>query len=523
MQRTHPLLRTYRRLVAAVVAAFGVAVSAVAQPNIVFIISDDAGWADFGFNDQGNGEIPTPALDSIADRGRWFRAAYTAPVCSPSRARIFLGQHNQRTGYDNNNPGSLVSSDAVVEGLTLADTTMFERLSDAGYHVGYFGKWHLGTERDTVAGNTLVTPGNLPPRHGIDYFWGITSGSRQYFFGNESSYTKVVREMTLDSQTNLVVDSDIESTYPAGAYFTDVMADEVAGYIGQRATIGQPFFAVASFTAPHGPLQATQQYFNRVDNLGLGLTGNRRTYAAMMIALDDGVQTILDSLEDPNGDGDTADSILSNTVVCFINDNGGETANSARNFPLRGKKSDTFDGGIRVAMTIAGPGIPSTGDSFDFPVDSVDLTPTFLAIAGQPLGPSDFTDGVDLVPFLDGSVAGPPRDTVFVRGNNPIVAGVRQGDFKLTIENIGGPFLYNIVGNPAENNVLNDTFPNVVEDMTDIINAFEVEYTKPRWGAADVNANVDGFVYRTGLGSGDWGDANAWRGEGGTPATATLF
>ncbi|MEO0631202.1 MAG: hypothetical protein AAFY46_10835, partial [Planctomycetota bacterium] len=231
----------------------------------------------------------------------------------------------------------------------------------------------------------------------------------------------------------------------------------------------------------------------------------------------------MDSLEDPNGDGDEADSILSNTVVCFINDNGGETANSARNFPLRGKKSDTFDGGIRVAMTIAGPGIPSTGDSFDFPVDSVDLTPTFLAIAGQPLGPSDFTDGVDLVPFLDGSVAGPPRDTVFVRGNNPIVAGVRQGDFKLTIENIGGPFLYDIVGNPAENNVLNDTFPNVVEDMTDIINAFEVEYTKPRWGAADVNANVDGFVYRTGLGSGDWGDANAWRGEGGTPATATLF
>lgn len=515
--------RAYRSLIAAAFAVVFVS-QPCAQPNIVFIISDDAGWADFGFNDQGNGQIPTPAFDSIADRGRWFRAAYTAPVCSPSRARIFLGQHNQRTGYDNNAPDSLVSSDAVVEGITLGDTTMFERLNDAGYHVGYFGKWHLGTERDTVSGNTLVTPGNLPPRHGIDYFWGITSGSRQYFFGNESSYSKVVREMTLDPVTDLITDIDLEGAYPAGAYITDVMADEVADYIGLRAPTGQPFFAVASFTAPHGPLQATQEYFDRADALGLGLTGNRRTYAAMMIALDDGVQTILDALDDPNGDGDTSDSITSNTIVCFINDNGGETANSARNFPLRGKKSDTFDGGIRVMMTMAGPGIPTTGASFDFPVDSVDLTPTFLAAAGQPLGPSDFTDGVNLLPYLDGTLSGPPRSSVFVRGNNPIVAGVREGDFKLTIENIGGPFLFDIVGNPAENNVLNTAFPDVVAELTDTITAFEAEYQKPRWGPSDVNAGTDGFVYRAGaVGSGGWTDANAWQGEGGTPATATLF
>ena len=514
-----------RLTVAALLSAGTIALSpeVEAQPNVVLIISDDAGWADFGFNDQGNGEIPTPALDSIASRGRWFRAAYTAPVCSPSRARIFLGQHQQRTGYDHNGPDSQDSSDGVVEGLRLSDTTLFERMGDAGYHVGFFGKWHLGTERDTVQGQTVVAEGNLPPRHGIDYFLGLTSGSRTYFTGATNSYQQVLREMTLDPVSNLITDTSVEGSYPANSYVTDVLAEEVGDYITDRSGEPEPFFAIASFTAPHGPLQATAEYFTRVDNLGLGLSGNRRTYAAMMIALDDGVQTILDRLDDPDADGDNSDSILDNTLVCFINDNGGETANSARNFPLRGKKSDTFDGGIRVMMAMAGPGIPQTGASYDFPVDSVDLTPTFLAAAGQPLGPGAFTDGVNLLPYLDGTLSGAPRDAMFVRGNNPITAGARVGDFKLTIENIGGPFLYDIVGNPGESAVLNSAFPLVVEEMTDVMNGFEAEYMKPRWGPTDVNG-FDGFVYRaSAVGSSSWAAAGAWQAEGGSPGTATMY
>ena len=98
--------RCFSRVAASALSIVSLGGAAAAQPNIVLIISDDAGWADFGFNDEGNGQIPTPALDSIANRGRWFRSAYTAPVCSPSRARMFLGQHNQRTGYDHNGPDS---------------------------------------------------------------------------------------------------------------------------------------------------------------------------------------------------------------------------------------------------------------------------------------------------------------------------------------------------------------------------------------------------------------------------------
>jgi hypothetical protein len=244
----------------------------------------------------------------------------------------------------------------------------------------------------------------------------------------------------------------------------------------------------------------------------------------MMVAMDMGIQRVLDRLDDPNQDGDTADSITDNTIVCFINDNGGETANSARNFPLRGKKSDTFDGGIRVMMTMAGPGIPATGASYDFPVDSADLMPTFLAAAGAPLGPDDFTDGVNLIPYLDGSLTGPPHEDIYVRGNNPIVAGLRRSDeWKLTIENIGGPFLYDIESNPGENNVRNNDFPGLVDELTDRMTAYEVEYTKPRWGPTDFNT-FDGFIWRaSAVGSAGWGASNAWAAEGGSPSAATMF
>jgi hypothetical protein len=375
-----------------------------------------------------------------------------------------------------------------------------------------------------VSGNTLVTPGNLPPRHGIDYFLGLTSGSRTYFTGQTSSYQQVLREQTLDPVTGIVNDVNREGSYPANTYVTDLLAGEAADYITQRAGGADPFFVTLSFTAPHGPLQATQQYFDYVDANIPGLSGDRRTYAAMMVAMDMGVQVVLDRLEDPDQDGDTSDSITGDTLICFINDNGGETANSARNFPLRGKKSDTFDGGIRVMMTMAGPGIPATGSSYDDPVDSADLVPTFAAAAGVPLGPGDFTDGVNLLPYLDGTIADPPHREIYVRGNNPLVAGLRREDeWKLTIENIGGPFLYDIIANIGESNVLNGAFPELVDELTDLMHGYEAEYTKPRWGPTDFNP-FDGFVYRAGVvGSAGWGTDGAWSGEGGSPSTATLY
>lgn len=513
-----------RRLLLAVVAlVFFPAPGFAGQPNIVLIISDDAGWADFGFNDQGNGEIPTPAIDSIAGRGVWFRSAYTAPVCSMSRARMFLGMHPQRTGYESNMVESEDASDAVVEGLRLGDTTLFERMRDAGYHVGYFGKWHLGTERDVVSGGELVTPGNLPPRHGIDEFLGLTLGSRQYFTGWNSEYSKRLREMTLDAGTDLVVDVDREGAYPVGSYVTDVLAAEAAGYISERSAEPGPFFAVLSFTAPHLPLQTTPGYLAMIDKASPWLTGDRRTYGAMMIAMDAGVRTVLDRLADPNGDGDTSDSIVEDTLVCFINDNGGQMLAGAVNEPLRGGKGEPYEGGIRVPMCMAGPGVPSTGASFDDPVDSVDLMPTLLAAAGAPLGPGDMTDGVDLLPYLNGAIAGEPHEHLYVRGVLPKKYAVRRGDWKAITHVFGGPLLFDLGVDLGETTDVGETHPSIVDGLVDVMYAYESEYAKARWGHEEEINAFDSFEYLVEAGSvSSWSGDGVWAASSGDPAAATM-
>lgn len=499
----------------------GASAVAAAQPNILLIISDDAGWADFGFNDLGNGEIPTPALDSIADRGVRFNAAYTSPVCSVSRARFFLGQHPQRSGYQDNAPDSTDASDANVEGLRLEDVTMFERLRDAGYHVGFFGKWHLGMEKDITDAGSLVTPGNLPPRHGIDRFLGVLNGSRQYEMGASTSFGSSLREQSLDPATGLVIDAYREDDWPAGDYFTDVLAGAVADHITVRAAEPEPFFVVASFTAPHSPLQATQHYLDLIDAATPGLTGDRRTYAAMMLAFDTGVRTILDRLDDPDGDGDPADSVTADTLICFLNDNGGQTERGALNDPLRGGKGETWDGGVRVPMLLAGPGVPESGIAFDHPVDSVDLLPTFLAAAGAPQpGPGE-TDGVNLLPYLNGEVTGQPHPHLYVRGGEIAKIGVRRDQYKLTTNLASGPLLFDIVDRIDERGRLEGDLPGVVHELWNIMYAHEAEYAKPRWGGNDYN-DGDVFDYRAGsAGSAAWSAPFAWAIEDG-PSEATM-
>jgi hypothetical protein len=344
----------------------------------------------------------------------------------------------------------------------------------------------------------------------------VLNGTRQYFMGSVTGFGNTYREQTLDTQTGLVVDTNREGDWPAGAYFTDVLAGSIADHISQRAGDPQPFFIVASFTAPHSPLQATQEYLDQIDALSPGLTGNRRLYGAMMLALDAGVRTILDRLDDPDQDGDPADSISADTLICFINDNGGQTGIGAINEPLRGKKGETWDGGIRVPMLLAGPGVPDTGAAFDDPVDSVDLVPTFLAAAGAPVPAPDQTDGVDLLPYLAGDLPGPPHPHLYVRGVGIEKVGVRRDRFKLTTTINSGPLLFDIVENIDERGRLDDDLPEVVTELLNIVYAYEAEYPKPRWGDQSFNV-FDEFVYRAQqAGPGPWSAPFSWTPEGGT-------
>jgi len=375
------------------------------QSNVIVILSDDAGWADFGF--QGSTKIATPNLDALAEVGVRFSNAYAGSVCAPSRASLLTGQYQNRFGLDFNIPGdnSVIGTGQTI-GLAPDQVTMFDRMKSSGYTTGTIGKWHLGEHADNAQNGVLIQAGNRPAQQGIDEFFGILNGSRGYFVGTQSGSGALITETR--GSNGAVVATNVESQYN-GQYVTDVFGQASVDFIDRHYQSDNPFMLYTSCTAPHTPIQATSEDLAAIDAMGNGLTGNRRTYAAMQLAMDRAVGDILTKLDDPNGDGDVSDSIRSDTLIVFANDNGGDCCdsgpNGSSNWPLRHGKGSSYEGGSRVPMIIASAGVDESafGTTFDAPVHLNDVLPTIVAAAGGSIA-SDETDGVDLLPHINGSI-----------------------------------------------------------------------------------------------------------------------
>ncbi len=280
-------------------------------------------------------------------------------------------------------------------------TTIWERMQGAGYDTAAVGKWHLGEHAN---GGGLL--GNRPENQGIEFFQGLWGGSRDYTVGSVTGSGQL-RETISDGAGGITSNTVIESNY-SGQYVTDVFGDQSADYIKNKAD-GDPFFLYSSFTAPHTPMQATASDLAFIDSLGEpGFTGNRRTYAAMQYAMDRNVGKIMAALEDPAGDGtgpgNDSDSILDDTLIIFLNDNGGDCCdsgpNASDNGDLRNGKGSQFEGGLRVPMIVAGAGVNASAAgtvSTDL-VHSIDIVPTALiGAAGGSFGAGDVVDGVNLL------------------------------------------------------------------------------------------------------------------------------
>lgn len=198
-------------------------------PNIVVLFSDDAGFADFGFQPSCRQDMKklTPHIDSIAASGVRFTNAYMSGcVCSPSRAGLMTGRYQQRFGHDNNIPPGYMKG-----GLPLSETFLSKRLQKLGYKTSLIGKWHLGY------------PAKYQPnQRGFDWFYGCLQGSRSYFPMKKTTPHRVFLDNTTPT--------------PEKGYTTDRIGDAACKFI--RQTKDQPFFIFVSFTAPHGPLQAKQ-------------------------------------------------------------------------------------------------------------------------------------------------------------------------------------------------------------------------------------------------------------------------
>jgi arylsulfatase A-like enzyme len=335
------------------------AVSA-SQPNILILYADDAGYTDFGFQDITDGDMEglTPNIDSIAADGTRFTSAYmTGAVCSPSRAGMLTGRYQQRFGHELNIPPGYMKG-----GLPLSEETLADRMKAAGYKTGIIGKWHLG-----------YAPAYHPNERGFDHFFGLLQGSRGYFPIKKVTPHRVI-------QLN-------GTPTPETGYVTDRFGERAVHFIEQNRD--KPFFLYVSFTSPHGPMHAKEQdlaQFMQISNK------RRRTYAGMVKCMDDNVGRVLKALK--------SHGLEENTLVLFTNDNGGQTGTGAVNRPLRGKKGQIWEGGVRVPMAMKWPGKIKPGTVIDDPVISLDFTPTFLAAGGVALDPGWNLDGVNLLPRL---------------------------------------------------------------------------------------------------------------------------
>ncbi len=375
------------------------------RPNILLIFTDDAGYADFGFH--GSQEIRTPNLDALAEQGMSFRQAYVSDsTCGPSRAGLMTGKYQQRFGYEENNVPGFMSEVSALNGdemgLPLSEKTMAYYLNEQGYRTGVFGKWHLGN-----------ADRYHPLRRGFDEFVGFRGGDRSYF-AYDSQQINGDNPLFLDKRLEEGFGNYVEPPY----YLTDYLAEKTNEFIERSVEAGEPFFAYLSFNAPHTPMEATEQDLAEFPHL----EGNRKIYAAMMLAMDRASGKVLNKLSELG--------IEDNTIVVFTNDNGGPSdKNASVNRPLSGTKSNYLEGGIRVPFLIKWPGVTSPGTEYEHAVSTLDLLPTFFAAAGGRSATLGELDGVDLKPYILSPDVPGPHPVLFWKKDTR--ATIRKGDWKL--------------------------------------------------------------------------------------------
>ncbi len=421
------------------------------RPNILFILCDDLGYADVGFNAKHFGvdtDVVTPNLDAMAKNGTIFPQAYVAhPFCGPSRMALLAGRMPHCFGGQKNLPDAAKNlEDYNEKGIPVTETLISTVLQDAGYRTACFGKWHLGDAQPFH-----------PNQRGFDEFYGFLGGGHQYF----PSITDKVDPKINDYQYFLQRNGKDEIS-PEGAYLTDMLTDEAVKFMTQSASRGQPFFTYLAYNAPHSPLQGKTEDLQHLypnhppENPANGVDfrdfEKRQNYVAMMYAVDRGLAKITSVLSDPNQDGSEADSIMDNTLIVFLSDNGGKILQAGNNAPLQDDKGSTHEGGIRVPMFMHWPGKIDAGGVFDHPVLALDLYPTLAGLANAPIPKNKQLDGKNIWDDLQAGRDPHEQETIFwLRhhgGGNEVA--IRNGDLKAYRKNGGKWKVFDVTQNPGE-------------------------------------------------------------------------
>ncbi|KAK2184850.1 hypothetical protein NP493_250g02010 [Ridgeia piscesae] len=378
------------------------------RPHIVFILADDLGWNDVGFH--GSKQIPTPNIDTLAYDGIILNNYYVQPICTPTRSALLTGRHPIHTGMQQ---GVIVG--AQPYGLGLNETILPQYLKTLGYKTHIVGKWHLG----------MFAKEYTPTYRGFDSHLGYYQGMEGYWDHTYQAFAGQKDSWGLDFRR----DGRLVKT-AFGQYSTELFTTEAERIIAEH-DVSKPLFLYLPHQAVHSanpsdPLEAPWKYlkqFGHIKHKG------RRTFAAMMSALDDSIGNITKALD--------IRGMLNNSVIVFSSDNGGPAhgfdMNYANNWPLRGVKATLWEGGMRAAGFLWSPLLKRTNYVSNHLVQVIDWLPTLLSIAGYNMSqlPSS-VDGFDIWRML--SEQGPPARSEILHNIEPRAkpnAALRMLDMKL--------------------------------------------------------------------------------------------
>ena len=428
-----------------------------APPNIVFVMADDLGWGDVGFN--GQEHIRTPHLDAMARDGVVFTDHYAgSTVCMPSRSSFLTGYHMGHASV-RGNPRWTFTGEPVNFGPD--DVTVAEELRRAGYRTAVIGKWGLAEGGDDTG---------LPLRRGFDHFFGYRThlGAHHYY---PTEFWRDNEPFALEGNN---------TRQKTGRYSHDLVTDHALSWLGEQG--GQPFFLYLAYTIPHYELTVPKDSKEPYRGLGwpkksMNTKGHyhhdaegNTAYAGMVSRMDRDLGRVRQRLEELG--------MTQNTLVIFTSDNGPEYEKTDRFFnsngPFRDGKRALYEGGIRVPMVAVWPGRIPPGIRSDHPSAFWDFLPTACDLAG--IEPTrDDLDGISYLPALLGQPdQQPAHDLLYWEFNErrgPIRAA-RAGDWKAVHFVAEDRFeLYNLADDPGEESDLASTHPEEVRRLRDAMDA----------------------------------------------------
>ncbi|MEM9185109.1 MAG: arylsulfatase [Planctomycetota bacterium] len=370
-------------------------VRAAAQPHVVFILADDMGYSDMGFQ---GAPIATPTLDKLRAGGMYLDRNYAQPQCSPTRVAFLTGRYPYRYGLHEQ-----IVLPCSLNGVPGEAKTVAEKLKEAGYRTAMVGKWHVGGRLQS----------QLPHHQGFDQSVACINGSISYW-----NYTHSGRGDLIRNGKKVYAASPVNSEASGNAYATDLWKQEAVDVITSHDA-SRPLFLFLSFTAPHYPQHVpaallkqyqgedVEAYWSGPGAARGRTAANRLRYMAMVDSMDSAIGDVLDALE--------AKGMSEETLVVFTSDNGGIP--QADNRPLRSNKGDSFEGGVRVPAIAYWPGKIEPGSKSSELVYAADWYPTFAEAAG--IGVADERlDGVSALGVLRGGQG--KRDAV------PIISAARH-------------------------------------------------------------------------------------------------